>query len=411
MLSYEYDTKYVVCVSNNMIYNLHQLCKSHPQFYYSNVAWAAANKKRAYNLLWRYPTVSEVKTNSIDQTLNQYCLPKQVYSCSSSSKIFESINEASNWFGVNLRHAINVSGICKGVRWRKLDPIECEIYWLQKYKLFTPSYNSLCTILKFTPPKIDTQKETTSLNQICLADQVKGADGKYFYLYKIQNNINKKIYIGVHSTYNLNDGYRGSGVVLNKVYKKYSLNNFTKYILEFFSSYQTMMKREKEIVNIEFLQRDDVYNLTLGGLTPLFTEETIKKRYELNSKTRIVLETGEIFHDGRDFKRKTGFFPTSVPQALAGRTTNGLHLYPYSPELLDPVLRQNKIAELETKIKNVRSEANKKRRRVYKCLETGFVGYLADIAKHINCHPSTIQCKVLGPNGRLIKGKTIVYAD
>lgn len=44
---------------------------------------------------------------------------------------------------------------------------------------------------------------------------------KYYYFYKITNNINGKYYYGVHSTNNLNDGYMGSGTYLHRAYNKY----------------------------------------------------------------------------------------------------------------------------------------------------------------------------------------------
>ena len=53
---------------------------------------------------------------------------------------------------------------------------------------------------------------------------------EYHYFYKITNLINEHYYYGIHSTNNLNDGYMGSGVRLNKAYKKYGIENFTKTV-------------------------------------------------------------------------------------------------------------------------------------------------------------------------------------
>lgn len=87
----------------------------------------------------------------------------------------------------------------------------------------------------------------------------------HYYLYEIKNNINGKIYVGVHKTKVLDDGYMGSGKVIKSAIKKYGLENFTKIILEQFDNQEAMFAREKEIVNEEFLAREDVYNLRRGG--------------------------------------------------------------------------------------------------------------------------------------------------
>jgi hypothetical protein len=87
----------------------------------------------------------------------------------------------------------------------------------------------------------------------------------YYYVYQIENIINGKIYIGKHSTSDLDDGYMGSGVLLNKAIKKYGIENFRKIILQVFDSGKDALAYEKELVTEEFLSRDDVYNLNLGG--------------------------------------------------------------------------------------------------------------------------------------------------
>lgn len=86
-----------------------------------------------------------------------------------------------------------------------------------------------------------------------------------YYLYKITNNITGMIYVGVHRTQNINDNYMGSGKILRQAIKKYGKTNFTKDILEYFNSSLEMFKREKEIVNEDFVKRSDVYNIKAGG--------------------------------------------------------------------------------------------------------------------------------------------------
>lgn len=86
-----------------------------------------------------------------------------------------------------------------------------------------------------------------------------------YYLYQITNLINGKIYIGVHKTNNLNDGYMGSGHHLKNAIRCYGIENFRKDILQTFSSEEEMYKAEAEIVNKDFLLREDVYNIALGG--------------------------------------------------------------------------------------------------------------------------------------------------
>jgi group I intron endonuclease len=87
----------------------------------------------------------------------------------------------------------------------------------------------------------------------------------HFYLYEIKNTTNGMIYVGVHKTKNLNDGYMGSGKIIRQAIAKSGKENFSKTILEYFEDEASMREAERHYVNAEFLQRTDVYNIVLGG--------------------------------------------------------------------------------------------------------------------------------------------------
>lgn len=88
---------------------------------------------------------------------------------------------------------------------------------------------------------------------------------KYYLIYQIRNKLNGMIYIGQHQTDNINDDYMGSGIRIQRAIEKYGVDNFEKTILFECSSEEEMNKKEAEIVNEDFIARDDVYNITLGG--------------------------------------------------------------------------------------------------------------------------------------------------
>jgi hypothetical protein len=87
----------------------------------------------------------------------------------------------------------------------------------------------------------------------------------FYFLYQIKNKINNKIYIGAHKTKNLNDGYMGSGKHLKNAIKKYGIQNFDKKILLFCESYEKLLEVEKTVVNKNFIQSKNTYNIKEGG--------------------------------------------------------------------------------------------------------------------------------------------------
>lgn len=69
----------------------------------------------------------------------------------------------------------------------------------------------------------------------------------------------------MHKTKDLNDGYMGSGKLIQRAIEKHGIDNFTKEILHVFDNESDMKSKEAELVTEEFLACDDVYNLCPGG--------------------------------------------------------------------------------------------------------------------------------------------------
>lgn len=93
----------------------------------------------------------------------------------------------------------------------------------------------------------------------------KSDDKKYHILYKTTNLLNGKVYYGIHSTNNLDDGYLGSGCYFYRSVKKHGKENFHREILEFFDCREDLVKAEMELITVDLVKDPNCYNMQIGG--------------------------------------------------------------------------------------------------------------------------------------------------
>lgn len=102
-----------------------------------------------------------------------------------------------------------------------------------------------------------------------------------YIVYQTTNLVNNKIYIGVHKTINpdIFDGYYGCGLSKSNNYwflknpytpfhlavAKYGLKNFKRTIISIFDTAEEAYALEAQIVNRDFIKRNDTYNVSIGG--------------------------------------------------------------------------------------------------------------------------------------------------
>lgn len=88
---------------------------------------------------------------------------------------------------------------------------------------------------------------------------------KRYLIYQTTNLVNGKIYIGKHETTDIEDDYFGSGKLIKAAINKYGLENFVKTILFELQNEEEMNLLEKCVVTQEFCDREDTYNINVGG--------------------------------------------------------------------------------------------------------------------------------------------------
>lgn len=116
---------------------------------------------------------------------------------------------------------------------------------------------------------------------------------EFYLIYKTTNLINNKIYIGSHRTGNIEDNYLGSGTLLKQAIKKYGKENFIKEILYIFDNADEMVQMERDLVNEEFVNQRNTYNMEIGGSGGKIWTKELRDKMSESKKDSIPWNKGK----------------------------------------------------------------------------------------------------------------------
>lgn len=175
----------------------------------------------------------------------------------------------------------------------------------------------------------------------------------------IENLVNGKIYVGKHSTSNLDDGYMGSGVIIQRAIKKHGKEKFYKHIIEIFESADEALEYEKSLITEEFVQNTQTYNLKRGGLGGWEHIDTNARRkgaltswQNKSTREKRLFKIKEFYHGTqskftfkdhkhtKEFKQKIGKINSSKQKGCGNSQFGTMWIY-------HPKLKQNKKVKKE----------------------------------------------------------------
>jgi hypothetical protein len=87
----------------------------------------------------------------------------------------------------------------------------------------------------------------------------------FHFVYCTENIQSGKIYVGKHSTKNIDDGYLGSGKLLKEAIQSEGFQNFHRHILMMCDSEDHAFEVERFIVDDDFVKDENTYNQIKGG--------------------------------------------------------------------------------------------------------------------------------------------------
>jgi hypothetical protein len=123
-------------------------------------------------------------------------------------------------------------------------------------------------------------------------------------------------------TDNVNDGYMGSGTILKRAFNKYGKTRFKKEILFECNSYEDMIYKESNLVDKDFIERSDTYNLVTGGIaSKKYSKDVIER---MSGKVPVLDNLGCKFKVSVDDPKYLSgeLIHTSVGQTRTKATKN-----------------------------------------------------------------------------------------
>lgn len=190
------------------------------------------------------------------------------------------------------------------------------------------------------------------------------------FIYLTQNLINGKIYIGVHSTNNMNDGYIGSGKKLSDAIIQHGKENFKRHIICHARNKEEAYEIESWIVDRNFLEREDVYNIIPGGhggnTYQKLPEERKQEIKNISSKTHKGKKVSD--ETKRKQKETLAKTPKEIKKLRAAKTKKTIYeTYEVHPGIvaaanakrgktLDEMYGSEKAAQITSKLKKTVSQ-------------------------------------------------------
>lgn len=205
-------------------------------------------------------------------------------------------------------------------------------------------------------------------------------------VYLTTNLVNSKKYIGVHQMDNpeVFDGYLGCGIYamhkisnpdtpFQKAVLKYGAESFRRETLFIFENRDDAYEKEHELVNIEWISRDDTYNVALGGACSLAPQAPV---YQYAATGEYIRTWESLAEVGSAF----GVSGQNISKAASNKHQSCGYLWSF--ELLDRVNPDDYFIEKNKKFVDVVDlQTGEKRIHIS----------LTEAADMIGCYISTIK--------------------